>query len=77
MAKGTIRVQTPRKMLILGLIWEQLMSSLLLLEGLDPTIPVMSMARLLANEDGSEPKRARILTQPTLSFSDEDKAGTI
>ena len=38
---------------------------------------VMSVARLLANEDGSEPKRARILTQPTLSFSDEDKAGTI
>ena len=35
------------------------------------------MARLLANEDGSEPKRARILTQPTLSFSNEDKAGTI
>ena len=38
---------------------------------------VMSVARLLANEDGSEPKRARILTQLTLSFSDEDKAGTI
>ena len=38
---------------------------------------VMSVARLLAHEDGSEPKRARILTQPTLSFSDEDKAGTI
>ena len=38
---------------------------------------VMSVARLLVDEDGSEPKRARILTQPTLSFSDEDKAGTI
>ena len=38
---------------------------------------VMSMARLLADEDGSEPKRARMLTQPTLGFSDEDKAGTI
>ena len=38
---------------------------------------LMLMARLSADEDGSEPKRARILTQPTLSFSDEDKAGTI
>ena len=37
----------------------------------------MSVARLLANEDGSEPKRARILTQLTLSFLDEDKVGTI
>ena len=35
------------------------------------------MARLSADEDGSEPKRARILTHPTLGFSDEDKAGTI
>ena len=35
------------------------------------------MARLSADEDGSEPKKARILTQPTLGFSDEDKAGTI
>ena len=38
---------------------------------------VMLVARLSADEDGSEPKRARILTQLTLSFSDEDKAGTI
>ena len=38
---------------------------------------VMSVARLSADEDGSEPKKARILTQPTLGFSDEDKAGTI
>ena len=38
---------------------------------------VMSVIRLSANEDGSEPKRARILTQPTLGFSDKDKAGTI
>ena len=38
---------------------------------------VMSMVRLPANEDGLEPKKARILTQPTLGFSDEDKAGTI
>ena len=36
-----------------------------------------SVVRLSANEDGSEPKGARILTQPTLGFSDEDKAGTI
>ena len=34
---------------------------------------VMSMVRLPANEDGLEPKKARILTQPTLGFSDEDK----
>ena len=38
---------------------------------------MMSVVRLSANEDGSEPKRARILTQSTLGFSDEDKAGTI
>ena len=37
----------------------------------------MSVARLSADEDGSEPKRARILTQPTLGFSNEDKIGTI
>ena len=38
---------------------------------------VMSVARLSANDDCSEPKRARILTQPTLGFSEEDKTGTI
>ena len=38
---------------------------------------VMFVARLSADEDGSEPKRARILTHLTLGFSDEDKAGTI
>ena len=37
----------------------------------------MSVARLSADEDGSEPKKVRILTQPTLGFSDEDKVGTI
>ena len=37
----------------------------------------MSVARLSVDEDGSEPKRARILTQPTLGFSNEDKTGTI
>ena len=30
-----------------------------------------------ADEDGSYSKRAKILTQPTLGFLDEDKAGTI
>ena len=35
------------------------------------------MARLSSDEGSSEPKRAKILTQPTLGFSDEDKAGTI
>ena len=38
---------------------------------------VMSVVRMSANEDGSESKRARILTQPILGFSDEDKAKTI
>ena len=38
---------------------------------------VMSVAQLSADEDGLEPKRARILTQPTLGFSEEDKTGTI
>ena len=38
---------------------------------------VMSVARLSADEDDSEPKRAKSLTQPTLGFSDEDKAETI
>ena len=35
------------------------------------------MARLSSDEGSSELKRAKILTQPTLGFSDEDKAGTI
>ena len=38
---------------------------------------VMSMARLSFDEGVLEPKRAKILIQPTLGFSDEDKAGTI
>ena len=38
---------------------------------------VMSVARLLVDEDGLKPKRAKILTQPTLGFSEEDKAETI
>ena len=38
---------------------------------------VMSVVQLLANEDGLELKRARILTQLTLGFSDEDKVGTM
>ena len=38
---------------------------------------VMLVARSSADENSSAPKRARILTQPTLGFSDEDKAGTI
>ena len=38
---------------------------------------VMLVAQLSAYEGSSEPKRAKILTQPTLGFSDEDKAGTI
>ena len=38
---------------------------------------VMSVARLSADDDCSEPKRARMLTQPTLGFSEEDKTRTI
>ena len=37
---------------------------------------VMSVVRLSADEGSSEPKRAKVLTQPTLGFSDEDKVGT-
>ena len=32
---------------------------------------------MLVDEDGLKPKRAKILTQPTLGFSKEDKAETI
>ena len=35
------------------------------------------MARLSSDKGVSEPKRAKVLIQPTLEFSDEDKAGTI
>ena len=35
------------------------------------------MVRLSADEGSSEPKMAKVLTQPTLGFSGEDKAGTI
>ena len=38
---------------------------------------VMSMAWLSTDDDCSEPKRARMLTQPTLGFSEEDKTRTI
>ena len=38
---------------------------------------VMSVARLSSDEGVLDPKRAKILIQPTLGFSDEDKAGTI
>ena len=38
---------------------------------------VMSVVRLSVDEGSSEPKRAKVLTQLTLDFSDEDKAGTI
>ena len=37
----------------------------------------MLVVRLSADENSSELKRAKVLTQPTLGFSDEDKAGTI
>ena len=38
---------------------------------------VMSVAWLSSDKGSSELKRAKILIQPTLGFSDEDKAGTI
>ena len=37
----------------------------------------MSVARSRAEDSNSELKRARIEIQPSLSFSDEDKIGTI
>ena len=38
---------------------------------------VMSVARSPAEDSNSEPKRARLEIRPLLSFSDEDKIGTI
>ena len=38
---------------------------------------VMSVARLSSDEGVSKPKKAKVLIQPTLGFSDKDKAGTI
>ena len=38
---------------------------------------VMSVARLSSDECVSKPKEAKVLIQPTLGFSNEDKAGTI
>ena len=38
---------------------------------------VLSVAWLLAKDFNSEPKRAKMEIQPPLSFSDEDKIGTI
>jgi len=38
---------------------------------------VMSVTWLPTEDSNSEPKRARIDTQSVLSFSDEDKIGTI
>ena len=37
----------------------------------------MSVVRLLAEDSNFEPKRARVEIRPTLSFSHEDKMGTI
>ena len=37
----------------------------------------MSVARLSSEDSNSEPKRAKLSIQPALSFSDEDKIGTI
>ena len=37
----------------------------------------MSMAQLSVDEGNSGPKRAKVLIQPTLGFSDEDKVETI
>ena len=38
---------------------------------------VMSVVQLSADEGSSESERAKVLTQPTLGFSDEDKVRTI
>ena len=37
----------------------------------------MSVAKLFAEGDNVEPKRARMQIQPILGFSDKDKFGTI
>ena len=37
----------------------------------------MSVARLSSEDSNSEPKRAKLSIQPALSFSNEDKIGTI
>ena len=76
MARGTRQVQTPGKMLRppLGTI-----NVIFTAPGRTGSClsRVMSVARLSADEDGSESKMARILTQPTLGFLEEDKARTI
>ena len=38
---------------------------------------IMSVAWLSAEDSNSEPKRAKVSIQSALSFSDEDKVGTI
>jgi len=38
---------------------------------------VMSVARLPTKNSKPEPKRARVKNRPTMSFSEEDKVGTI
>ena len=38
---------------------------------------IMSVARLSSEDSNSEPKRAKLSIQPALSFSNEDKIGTI
>jgi len=38
---------------------------------------IMSVARLSVEDSNSRPKSAKVSIQPTLSFSDEDKVGTI
>nr|XP_023880435.1 uncharacterized protein LOC111992806 [Quercus suber] len=37
----------------------------------------MSVARLVADDSGPEPKRSKVYPHPVLSFSEEDKIGTI
>ena len=76
MARGTRRVQTPGKMLRPSLGTINIIFTAPGMTG-SCTSRMMSMVRLSVDEDGSEPKRARILTQPTLGFLGEDKAGTI
>ena len=76
MARGTRRVQTPGKMLRPSLGTINIIFTAPGMTG-SCTSRMMSMVRLLANKNGLEPRMAKILTQPTLGFSDEDKVGTI
>ena len=77
MGKETIQGEGLREMPLQGPLWVQLMSSLLLLGTSSHLSRVMSVTRRSADDSNSEPKRARVEIQSALSFSVEEKIGTI